>query len=197
MGHLPPRGEGAAPTMSGRPFHPSRHAALLLAAFALHASPIQAQDAGIAPEPREEELGFFEQIAEFFSPTPKPKTAEEKYALAMDRLESGNFLDAVTAFQRVIQEEPYTEEAIEAEFHVALAHYFAGESLLAEDRFAAFRSEHPSHEMLPWALYYEAMTRYNEIGSVDRDQSATRAAVDRFQLFLSRFPDHHLASLVR
>ena len=80
---------------------------------------------------------------------------------------------------------------------IALAQYFAEQKVEAEASFAEFRRQHPSHEMLPWALYYEGMTRYSEMGTIDRDQTATRAAIDRFNLFLSRFPDHHLATLAQ
>ncbi len=148
-----------------------------------------------ASEP-EDEGGFFHSIGEFFSPSPVLRTAEEKYSRGVALMEDGDYGEAVTAFSRVLAEHPYSARAVEAEFRIALAQYFGDKRIEAESSFAEFRRQHPAHELVPWALYYEAMCRYTDMDTMDRDQTAARVAIDRFRLFAQRFPTHPLRVLV-
>jgi len=144
----------------------------------------------------DESPGFFASIGQFFSPTPTLRTAEEKYDRGLELLKEGDYSGAVTAFGRVLAEHPYSARAVDAEFRIALAQYFGDKKVEAESSFAEFRRQHPAHELVPWALYYEAMCRYSEMDTVDRDQAAARVAIDRFRLFTQRFPVHPLRELV-
>ncbi len=176
---------------------------LVVASVAVSASlPLAVAHGAAAPAPAsaasepEDTRGFFEAIGEFFSPAPVLRTAEEKYDRGIELLREGDYAEAVTAFGRVLAEHPYSARAVEAEFRIALAQYFGDKRIEAEVSFADFRRQHPAHELVPWALYYEAMCRYSDMDSVDRDQTAARVAIDRFRLFTQRFPTHPLRTLV-
>lgn len=174
-------------------------AASVVGALAL--TPVMARAQGAeagrasAGEP-EDSGGFFHSLGEFFNPSPLLRTAEEKYARGVLLMEDGDYGEAVTAFSRVLAEHPYSARAVEAEFRIALAQYFGDKRVEAESSFAEFRRQHPAHELVPWALYYEAMCRYSDMDTMDRDQTAARVAIDRFRLFTQRFPTHPLRVLV-
>jgi outer membrane protein assembly factor BamD len=75
----------------------------------------------------------------------------------------------------------------------AFAYYKAGyfdESVLAVDRFIEL---HPGHEDIDYALYIRALSFYDQISDVARDQEMTRMAMEDLQLLVRRFPDSRYA----
>ena len=89
---------------------------------------------------------------------------------------------AIEIFQTIIDNYPYSEFAVEAELRIADAYY---EDRRYEDALSYYRSFsdlHPQHEKVPYTVLRSALCHYQQIGSINRDQTTTREA----QVFLER-----------
>ena len=60
------------------------------------------------------------------------------------------------------------------------------EAILSLDRFTEL---HPGHENVDYAHYLKALSFYEQISDVARDQQMTELALDSFETLIRRFPD--------
>ena len=67
--------------------------------------------------------------------------------------------------------------------------YFAGKQYLeAELVYSEFLNLHPTNDNLPYVMYQIGMCHFNDITSIDRDQSETFKALKEFERLMARFP---------
>jgi outer membrane protein assembly factor BamD len=66
--------------------------------------------------------------------------------------------------------------------------------LVAANEFKRFSQLYRNHEMVPRAEYEQARAYYTRSPGYHLDQTDTRKAIELFQLFRDRYPDHELAS---
>ena len=67
--------------------------------------------------------------------------------------------------------------------------YFSGKNYLeAELAYREFLNLHPTNENLPYVMYQIGMCHFNEIETIDRDQSETFKALKEFERLTARFP---------
>ncbi|MSP20403.1 MAG: outer membrane protein assembly factor BamD [Alphaproteobacteria bacterium] len=121
------------------------------------------------------------------------RTVEELYNEAMDKLQAGTWTDAATAFDEVERQHPYSQWAIRAELMSAYAYYRAGEfpqAILAAERYLQL---HPGNEDAAYANYLMAVSHYEQIVDVQRDQAETAAALTGLRLVATRYPNTEFA----
>lgn len=121
------------------------------------------------------------------------RPVEELYNEALDRLEVQNFDGAVDAFEEVDRQHPYSVWATKAQLMAAYVNYRAGlydEAIIALDRFIEL---HPGNRDIAYAYYLRAVSYYEQIVDVGRDQRITRLALDGLQEVVRRFPDSEYA----
>lgn len=121
------------------------------------------------------------------------RPVEELYNEALDRLEVRNFDGAVDAFEEVDRQHPYSVWATKAQLMSAYVNYRAGlydEAIIALDRFIEL---HPGNRDIAYAYYLRAVSYYEQIVDVGRDQRITRLALDGLQEVVRRFPDSEYA----
>ncbi|HDR16789.1 MAG TPA: outer membrane protein assembly factor BamD, partial [Desulfobacteraceae bacterium] len=58
----------------------------------------------------------------------------------------------------------------------------------AYDAYDEFERLHPKNSAVPYALYQKGMCHFSRMRGIDRDQTATRNAMDQFERLLERFP---------
>ncbi|TVQ32131.1 MAG: outer membrane protein assembly factor BamD [Geminicoccaceae bacterium] len=117
------------------------------------------------------------------------RPVEELYNAAMDLAANRQFLTAARAFEEVERQHPYSVWATRSMFMAAYALYEArryDEAILAARRFVDF---HPGNENVPYALYLIAMSYYEQISDVGRDQQMTANAQQAFTDLVQRFPN--------
>jgi len=116
-------------------------------------------------------------------------TPEGLYQQGIGEYKDGEYKRAVELFQRVKEEYPLSPLAIMAEIGIADAYYSDKQYLDASQTYGEFLNLHPSNENLPYVMYQIGMCHFNEITTIDRDQSEALKALKEFERLLVRFPD--------
>lgn len=125
-------------------------------------------------------------------------TAQQLYAAANEKLESGDFETAIDYFEKLESRYPFGVLAQQAQLEIAYAYYKYDEPDSAVAAAERFIKLHPQHSSVDYAYYLKGLTNFNRgRGLLDRfipkDQSQRdpSAALDAFRDFeevTSRFP---------
>ena len=122
------------------------------------------------------------------------KTAEEIFKLGELELETGKRpKDALVYFQEVERLYPYTEYAKRALIMQAFTHHKAKEYPEARDAAQRFLDFYPGDEDAPYALYLMALSYYDQIDDVGRDQGITFQALVGMRDVIELYPDSEYA----
>ena len=114
---------------------------------------------------------------------------ESLYDLGLSELAAGDEQQAAELFNEVERQHPYSEWATRAQLMAAYSHYEAleyDEAVVALDRFIEL---HPGNENIAYAYYLRALSYYERISDVERDQRMTVLAQGALQDVVNRFPD--------
>ena len=115
-------------------------------------------------------------------------TPEGLYQQGLQDYKSGDYKRSIELFQRVKEEYPLSTLAIVAEMGIADAYFSGKQYPEAELVYSEFLNLHPTNENLPYVMYQIGMCHFNEITSIDRDQSETFKALKEFERLMARFP---------
>jgi outer membrane protein assembly factor BamD len=119
------------------------------------------------------------------------------YSLAKTRLEHGDYPTAAALFDEVERQHPYSVWARRAQLMSAFAYYAAKDYTKAVESARRFLSIHPGNRDAPYAYYLIALSQYEQIEDVTRDQSVTRQALDSLGELVRRYPDTRYAGDAR
>ena len=114
---------------------------------------------------------------------------ERLYNEGFSALERNRHNEAAAFFDEVERQHPFSEWARRAMLMAAYANYEAqlySEAISDAERFIAL---HPGSTSAPYAYYLIAISHYEQIYDVGRDQSTTRNAMDALQQVVRRFPE--------
>lgn len=101
--------------------------------------------------------------------------------------------DALIYFQEVERLYPYTEYAKRALIMQAYTHHKAKEYPEARDAAQRFLDFYPGDEDAPYALYLMALSYYDQIDDVGRDQGITFQALVGMRDVIEQYPDSEYA----
>jgi len=125
--------------------------------------------------------------------TPKEEYVEQPvealYNKAMDLLGAGAYGPTAKAFDEVERQHPYSVWATKAQLMAAYANYQANiydEAILAAKRFIDL---HPGNRDIAYAYYLVALSYYEQISDVGRDQKMTELALQSLEEVVRRFPN--------
>ena len=121
------------------------------------------------------------------------QTVETLYNKALIEMESGNYAQASISFDGVDRQHPYSVWATKAQLMSAYALYQTNkydEAIISLDRFIQL---HPSHRDAPYAYYLKALSYYEQISDVGRDQKMTELAMRMLNEVMVRFPKSNYA----
>ena len=116
-------------------------------------------------------------------------TIEEAYAKAMSFYEEGDFTEAANAFDTVTRVGRGTQEGQDAQFYLAESYYQNRQYLLAASEYDRYISYYPQDERREEVEFKAALCYFQQSPRYKLDQSNTRRAIERFQLFINRYPD--------
>jgi outer membrane protein assembly factor BamD len=119
------------------------------------------------------------------------------YNLARRQLDSANYAAAAVIFDEVERQHPYSIWARRAQLMSAFSYYAAKDYQKAIDSARRFLSIHPGNKDAPYAYYLVALSYYEQINDVQRDQSTTRQALDSLNELIRRYPDTRYAADAR
>jgi len=122
--------------------------------------------------------------------------ANELWDEGMRRLQGRNILGyrwinygkAIESFQAIVDNYPYSEYEIEAELQIADAYFKDKRYEEALSYYRDFGELHPQNPKVPYTVLRSALCHYEQIESIDRDQTNTKAALTILEDLLRRFP---------
>jgi len=121
------------------------------------------------------------------------RPVESLYNSAMNALAAGDYGAAVAGFDEVERQHPYSVWATKAQLMSAYVNYQANiydEAILAARRYIEL---HPGNRDVAYAYYLVAISYYEQISDVGRDQKMTELALDALGEVVRRFPDSEYA----
>ena len=121
------------------------------------------------------------------------RPAELIYNQAVDELEGRDWDQAKLLFEEVERQHPFSEWARRSMLMSAFASYSTAEYEDAIATAQRFISLHPGNESTPYAYYLIAMSYYDQIYDVGRDQETTVNAEAALQQVVRRYPDSDYA----
>ncbi len=154
---------------------PSKPLALALIAVAVSLTACQSR------EKRQRELAYVE------------RPVEQLYNQAGLELDSRDYDTAILLFNEVERQHPYSEWARKAMVMTAYAHYQRhnyDEAISASQRYISL---HPGGTEAAYAYYLIAISQFEQIVDVGRDQGMTEQTKASLQDVLRRFPDSEYA----
>ena len=116
------------------------------------------------------------------------------YNAAKDALDRGFYTQAAALFDEVERQHPYSVWARRAQLMSAFSYYAASDHTKSIESARRFLSIHPGSRDAPYALYLVALNYYEQIGDVNRDQGATRQALDALNEVIRRYPESRYAA---
>ncbi|MFV0643220.1 MAG: outer membrane protein assembly factor BamD, partial [Sphingomonadaceae bacterium] len=111
------------------------------------------------------------------------------YTEAKRRLDQGNTKMAAALFDEVERQHPYSPWARRAQLMSAFSYYVARDYNNAIQSATRFLSIHPGNKDAPYAYYLIALSYYEQISDVERDQKVTEQARAALQEVDRRFPN--------
>ena len=121
------------------------------------------------------------------------RPVEEIYNSAHEELALGNFILATQEFDEVERQHPYSLWALRALVMSSYTYYLQNkydEAIATAQRFLAL---YLGNSQAPYAYYLIAMSQYERISDVSRDQRTTELAMLALQEVMRRYPDSDYA----
>lgn len=121
------------------------------------------------------------------------KPVEELYNEAFEALEKRTYTQAALRFDEVERQHPYSQWARRSMLMSAYAYYMSNkydDAILAAERFIAL---HPGNKDVGYAYYLKAISFYEQIVDVGRDQKITEQALSSLDEVIRRFPESEYA----
>lgn len=125
------------------------------------------------------------------------RDVETLYAAAKDRLDRGDAKQAAALFDEVERQHPYSPWARRAQLMSSFSYYLAryyGQSIQSAQRFLSI---HPGNKDADYAYYLIAISYYEQISDVARDQKITEQALTALTEVNRRFPKSEYAADAR
>jgi outer membrane protein assembly factor BamD len=91
-------------------------------------------------------------------------------------------------------EDPYYSWA---ELKIADCYFFQEEYPEAISQYEEFKKFHPFHEDIPYVIFQIGLSHFNQMLSIDRDQSPTGKALSNFEFLIANYPPSVLTEKAR
>jgi outer membrane protein assembly factor BamD len=114
---------------------------------------------------------------------------DQAYAVAIDKLNQGDYDRAAKDFETVEEYYPYSTWSTHAQLLAGYAQY---KNLDYDDAISSlnrFIQLHPENQETAYAYYLKSLCYYEQIDAVDRDQTATYEAISALNDVIVRYPD--------
>ncbi|MCL1980929.1 MAG: outer membrane protein assembly factor BamD [Proteobacteria bacterium] len=119
---------------------------------------------------------------------PKSKPPEELIVLGMDAYNTGDYKAANKHFKIILDEHPFSSQAMLAELKSADAYYYNKDYTEAKVLYKSFEERHPTNEAIPYVLFQIGMCGYNRSDRIDRDISGPQEAIKSFTRLINAYP---------
>lgn len=127
-------------------------------------------------------------LSKYFGPE-QEETAQQLALDGMEDFERGSYKDSLEKFEKLKDYYPFSRFAILAELKIADCYYKLGQYDKAVEAYEQFINLHPRNEAVPQVLYHIGLCYFEQIATVDRDQTSARKALDTFGQLKKHFPE--------
>ncbi len=118
---------------------------------------------------------------------------EKMYAEADAAMSAGKFEDAAKKFEDLDRSHPYSPEARRAIVLAAYSYYKAGKTPEAVASAERYTVMHPGTKDAALAHHIIASSYFDDIKGPNRDQTATKKALEQLKIIQARYPDSEYA----
>jgi len=125
------------------------------------------------------------------------KPAEELIQDGMDYFEYGRYKKAIESFEKLRDWYPFSRYAILAELKIADAYFNLKSYADAIFAYEEFEQLHPRNEAIPYVIYRIGRSYFNQIDTIDRDQTNAAKALETYQRLVQQYPDDAYAGMAR
>lgn len=125
------------------------------------------------------------------------KSAQELVQDGVDYFEAGRYKRAIESFEKLRDWYPFSRYAILAELKIADAYFNLKSYNDAIFAYEEFEQLHPRNEAIPYVIYRIGRSYFNQIDTIDRDQSNARKALDIYRRLVSQYPNDAYAGMAR
>ncbi|WP_081988091.1 outer membrane protein assembly factor BamD [Sphingomonas sp. 37zxx] len=119
------------------------------------------------------------------------------YTAAKTRLDRGQYKQAAALFDEVERQHPYSVWARRAQLMGAFAYYLNQDYTESIQSSQRFLQVHPGNRDAPYAYYLIALSYYEQVTDVTRDQKITQQALDSLGELSRRYPNTRYAADAR
>lgn len=132
--------------------------------------------------------GMFNKLTFGEEDDPKSLPPEELIVQGMDAYNTGNYGEAIKHFKVILDEHPFSAQAMLAELKSADAHYYNKQYAEAKVLYKTFEERHPTNEAMPYVLFQIGMCDYSRTDRIDRDVSGPLEAIKSFNRLVNAYP---------
>ena len=127
----------------------------------------------------------------------KDLTTEERFNKGMEALQKEDYQKAQEMFEVILLQDPASEYADDAQFHLAESYYLTGEYRVAAFHYSRVLNDFPGSPLYKQALFLTGECYYKVSPQFERDQSQTETAIRQYRAFLQFFPNDSLSQTVQ
>jgi outer membrane protein assembly factor BamD len=117
------------------------------------------------------------------------KSADALYKEGEQFYKNERYEDAIASWKKVKETFQSPELTTKAELSIADAYFLNKDYIEASAGYEDFRKLHPKHPQAGFALYRQGMSHFNQIHSIDTDQTPVKNALTTFESYLKLYPD--------
>ncbi|MCL2458679.1 MAG: outer membrane protein assembly factor BamD [Desulfobulbus sp.] len=119
---------------------------------------------------------------------PKSRPPEELIVQGMDAYNTGDYKGAIKHFKIILDEHPFSAQAMLAELKSADAHYYDREYAEAKVLYKSFEERHPANEAIPYVMFQIGMCDHSRSDRIDRDIAGPQEAIKSFTRLINAYP---------
>lgn len=138
--------------------------------------------------------GMFSKLTFGEEDNPKSLPPETLIVQGMDAYNVGDYSDAIKSFKIILDEHPFSSQAMLAELKAADAHYYNKQYPEAKTLYKAFEERHPTNEAMPYVMFQIGMCDFRRTDRIDRDISGAQDAIKTFTRLLHAYPQSPYAN---
>jgi len=120
---------------------------------------------------------------------PEQEAAESLILAGMDAYNVGDYYEALQAFNKILDQYPFSSQAVLAELKAADSHFYKEEYVEAKVLYKEFADRHPTNEAIPYVMFQVGMCDFRRTDRIDRDISGAQEAIQEFSKLLRAYPD--------
>jgi outer membrane protein assembly factor BamD len=133
----------------------------------------------------------------WFQGPKEEKSAQQLVQDGVDSFKAGDYKQSIDSFEKLRDWYPFSKYAILAELKIADAYFNLASYADAILAYQEFEQLHPRNEAIPYVIYRIGRSYFNQIDTVDRDQTNAAKALETYRRLVRQYPHDIYAGMAR